>query len=51
MNVIKFQQFQDIKISNLLKDYQIQSERINDIKYYANISVNFSKEKVKFFQK
>ena len=49
MDIIKFQQFQDIKISNLVKDYQIQSEKINDIKYYANISVNFSKEKVKSF--
>ena len=49
VDIIKFQQFQDIKISNLVKDYQIQSEKINDIKYYANISVNFSKEKVKSF--
>lgn len=51
-DIIKFEQLQDIPISNLVKDYQIQSEKIDDIKYYANISINFSKEKVKdFFSK
>ena len=49
---LKFEQLQDIEISNLVKDYQIQSEKINNIKYYANISVNFNKNKVKnFFSK
>ncbi len=49
VDIRKFQQLQDVKISNLVKDYQIQSEKINDIKYYTNISINFSKEKVKNF--
>ena len=49
---LKFEQLQDIEISNLVKDYQIQSEKISNIKYYANISVNFNKNKVKnFFSK
>ena len=48
----KFQQLEETNISNLVKDYQIQSEKINDINYYTNISINFSKEKIKnFFRK
>ena len=45
----KFQQLQDIEISNLIKDYKFQSEKIKDTNYFANISINFSKEKVKKF--
>ena len=48
----KFQQLEETNTSNLVKDYQIQSEKINDINYYTNISINFSKEKIKnFFRK
>ena len=48
-DILQFEKLQDIEVSNLVKDYQIQSEKINDVKYFANISVNFNKKKVKDF--
>ena len=48
-DILQFEKLQDIEVSNLVKDYQIQSEKINDVKYFANITVNFNKKKVKDF--
>ena len=42
--LITLDQINDIDISKLIKDYKIIEEKITDINYSANISVNFNSE-------
>ena len=46
---IKFSQISDFNPSELVSDYKIESEKISEIKYYAEISINFNPERVKKF--
>ena len=48
-NYRKLESLEDFEITYLVKDYQIQSEKINEVNYFADISINFNKEKVKDF--
>ena len=48
-DIDKIDTISEIDISELVKDYKIQSEKITDINYFTEISVNFNPEKVKKF--
>ena len=48
-NYRKLESLSDFEITRLVKDYQIQSEKINEVNYFTDISINFSEEKVKDF--
>merc|ERR1712224_844235 len=46
---IRFSQISDFNPSELVSDYKIESEKISESKYYAEISINFNPERVKKF--
>ena len=47
----KLDEIENIKYSNLIRDFQIVEEKITDINYSANFSVNFNSVAVlKFFE-
>ena len=49
---LTFTQISDYKLIDLINDYKIESEKISDINYFAEISVNFNQKKVRgFFDK
>ena len=48
-NYRKLEALEDFEITRLVKDYQIKSEKINEVNYFSDISINFSEEKVKEF--
>ena len=48
---LKFSQISDFNPTELVSDYKIESEKITEINYYAEISINFNPERVrKFFR-
>ena len=47
--IIKLDQINEINISNLVKDFKIIEEKITDINYSSNISVNFNSESLLTF--
>jgi len=46
---LKFNQVSDFNPADLVSDYKIESEKITEIKYFAEISINFNPERVKKF--
>jgi len=44
---LRFSQISDFNPSDLVSDYKIESEKITEINYYAEISINFNPERVK----
>ena len=46
---LRFSQITDFNPTNLVSDYKIESEKITEINYFAEISINFSPERVKNF--
>ena len=46
---LRFSQISDFNPSDLVSDYKIESEKITEINYYAEISINFNPERVKKF--
>ncbi len=49
VDISKLQQISEINLEELVKDYKIQSEKITDINYFSEISVNFNSSKLKEF--
>ena len=41
----KLLRINNLDVSNLVKDYKVNEEKITDINYFSDISVNFSKKK------
>ena len=49
---LKFSQISDYNLIDLINDYKIESEKVSDINYFAEISVNFNQKQVRdFFDK
>ena len=46
---LRFNQISDFNPTDLVSDYKIESEKITEINYYAEISINFNPERVKKF--
>ena len=46
---LKFTQISDFNPTELVSDYKIESEKITEINYYAEISINFNPERVRKF--
>ena len=46
---LRFNQISDFDPADLVSDYKIESEKITEINYYAEISINFNPERVKKF--
>jgi len=46
---LRFTQISDFNPTELVSDYKIESEKITEINYYAEISVNFNPERVRKF--
>jgi hypothetical protein len=46
---LKFTQISDFNPTELVSDYKIESEKISETKYYAEISINFNPERVRKF--
>ncbi len=46
---LRFSQISEYNPSDLVSDYKIESEKITEINYYAEISINFDPERVKEF--
>ncbi len=46
---LRFGQISDFDPINLVSDYKLESEKITEINYYAEISINFNPERVKKF--
>ena len=44
---LRFSQISDFNPTELVSDYKIESEKITEINYYAEISINFNPERVK----
>ena len=48
-DLLRFSQISDFNPTDLVSDYKIESEKISEINYYAEISINFNPERVKKF--
>ena len=46
---VRFTQITDFNPTELVSDYKIESEKISETKYYAEISINFNPERVRKF--
>ena len=46
---LKFTQISDFNPTELVSDYKIESEKISETNYYAEISINFNPERVRKF--
>ena len=46
---LRFTQISDFNPTELVSDYKIESEKITEINYYAEISINFNPERVRKF--
>ncbi len=46
---LRFSQISDFNPTELVSDYKIESEKISEINYFAEISINFNPERVKKF--
>lgn len=46
---LKFTQISDFNPTEFVSDYKIESEKITEINYYAEISINFNPERVRKF--
>ena len=46
---LRFTQISDFNPTELVSDYKIESEKITEISYYAEISINFNPERVRKF--